>query len=169
MHPPSPVCRVDLPVQAVAGWMPQHSCWLPHRYVSRPVSMPPFASFLQEQTQRAEAAKRRDAAKAFAETIRKNNLKSDVEGRQSKKLKCCCASTRLVLPIRPMRNKFFFKHLSLRWQPSTSARFQIIFPCGFRERLRRSSPFRRLGALCLLLEKPCKQRHRDGTGYVPVR
>ena len=43
----------------------------PIRIPSRPVSMPEFASFLQEQTQRAEAAKRRAAAKASSET-RKN-------------------------------------------------------------------------------------------------
>ena len=47
----------------------------PVRVPSRPVSMPPFASFLQEQTQRDEAAQRRAAAKAFEET-RRNRLKS---------------------------------------------------------------------------------------------
>ena len=51
----------------------------PVRIPSGPVSMPPFASFLQEQTQRAEAAKRRAAAKAFEET-RRNRLKSRGRG-----------------------------------------------------------------------------------------
>ena len=48
----------------------------PVRIPSGPVSMPPFASFLQEQTQRDEAAQRRAAAKAFAKTIRSKNAKS---------------------------------------------------------------------------------------------